>query len=867
MTPEDLALRTVLLQRRGLVFLPARAEPLEDRYLRVADLELAELGYAMSSRLRDRLSRRNLAAFAQQQKWIAQTLAAAKGGNQEHVPLFRKFPSKVPKNTLQLWIKKVLVHFAQAPDQPCLFCDRVGTTHVLQPCQHVVCDDCFDGSNYSACPVCERHVDQDSPFFEPTPNQRKGNEPVTFQRIDLGEDIEASARPLFEQLCARAQALSPDDRAALKAVVDAFGTKAIAWVPETIPVRENVALVFGPLLRKLELAAVWPTVVPHLQTATDVLRLVAAYSEADPALQGEPTYRVTRVGDEDEDPRGQLASAHVDGEWVQIRRTPFVKRRFAVAKLSRKLRRALLGVLESFPPDGLAEDMLRHRSYWVWVGQFLHPHEYAKRYPQVARAFAIVRGKSPQGDPAPAFETYYGTLEAAVTRGDAAAMAELLATRPGEFARRFDHMVRTAGDDARAVAHITHTFARLVPRLSTPMLLTLATYLPTRTSPAPIRIFWPKGKTTAGVSRSDTRTPLPPQAIEPAVEAIDAELLARLGRLAAFDTVILDRELRRVLVPFNERTASSSAVQLPRGSSLDIPDGNVLRLFLHWCQPQRGRETDLDLSVALYDHEWRYRGVCSYYQLSFEAGGDQVAVSAGDLQDAPYPDGASEFVDLHLDLARKVGLRYAVMVINAYAGMSFDQLDRAFAGLMLRRDVGGKHFDARTVRLKFALSGDKGVYLPLLVDLERNTLHWLDTYSKGMFELNNVETSKAAIVKLCPEHLAYFGSGIRMSMWDLGLRHAAARGRRVLVRRDAGIEGYVRHDQETPAAFMARIEGSDAPDERTATIPTEQGSGVLALLRRGDIELPEGSEIYALFREGLFPTMAASDLIPADREG
>src|SRR5262245_35221223 len=91
--------------------------------------------------------------------------------------------------------------------------------------------------------------------------------------------------------------------------------------------------------------------------------------------------------------------------------------------------------------------MLRHRSYWVWAGEFLHPHEYAKRFPNVARAFAIVRKFAPDGTPAPEFTGFYGRIEAAARAGDASAMLDVLGERPGELARRFDHLLRVAGDD------------------------------------------------------------------------------------------------------------------------------------------------------------------------------------------------------------------------------------------------------------------------------------------------------------------------------------------------------------------------------------------------------------------------------------
>ena len=40
-----------------------------------------------------------------------------------------------------------------------------------------------------------------------------------------------------------------------------------------------------------------------------------------------------------------------------------------------------------------------------------------------------------------------------------------------------------------------------------------------------------------------------------------------------------------------------------------------------------------------------------------------------------------------------------------------------FAGLMLRDDRLGSHFDPRTVKLKFSLDGPNGVFTPLILDL------------------------------------------------------------------------------------------------------------------------------------------------------
>jgi hypothetical protein len=795
--------------------------------------------------------------------WALSTLVAQVGGDRKHEPLFRRFPDGVPSDTLELWWKKVLVHFLQAEGQPCLFCRRNSTTHVLNPCLHVVCDQCFDGSNYSACPVCEHHVDQASPFFRQALEGGVPSESVVFRLVDLGENVVDEAKAFFVSLCERKQALSPIDRDALVSILDEYKVQVLSWLPQTIPVRENVAIVFGTLFKACDPSDVLPHARRFMTTATDVLRFIAVLSGTDGSLLRETVFKTV----EQLDARGrfwgriaELLGAKLPGPRRKTGTIPLRVSRFKTAKLSRPLRRALLGVLEGLDPDRLVEDMLRHQSYWVWVGEFLHPHEYAARFPNVARAFQIVRKTAPDGTPAPPFQGWYSRFEHAIRQQDTDAMVSVLAERPGEFARRLDHALRVSSNDA-ARSRVIAAFTSKMPLLATPVLATLSSHLPARVEKAGIRVYWPKGRVAKGVSSNDERPALPRQTIEALVPAIDAELLRRFSAKPAFADCLIDEGLRTIIVPFNERTASRSAVSLPRGSRVQVPTGKLVRLFLHWCQPDEdGRTTDLDLSIGFYDESWRYVGVCSYYELQARGkNGALIAQSAGDLRDAPWPDGATEFVDLHRDQALAAGVRYAVMVVNSYVGMPFSLLERGFAGLMLRDDPTGKHFDPRTVELKFALDGENGVFLPLVLDLRENVLHWLDVHAEGQFELNNVENSNAAITKICPELMTYFASGVRTSMFHLGLLHAAARCKCVFVRGKT-VSQFVRRPDENVEAFHLRLVRGDA-DEPRSQPPRVDGSPVIAMLYRGDVDLPDGSSANALFRERVTPSLAASDLL------
>jgi len=832
------AIRTLLLARTHVVVLDAdivasaATRPSRDSDLDKFEDELAQLGFVMSLDLATTVRRMPNQAIQELRNWIVDTLAKTMGAHRPHVPLFRSFPAGVPANTYGLYVRRVLTWLLTRADQPCPWCSEVRSVGALDPCGHLVCRTCWDGGNYAGCPICHRRVTPGNPFVLPTPPPGDVDRVVghdgQLRIIHLAFDLAATARARFVQLLTRATPLSPEDRSEVETVIDMLGPRAAAWLRMVSPDRIAILL----------------ATASHLTTATDVLRVATVLMHGDPGLVA------------------------VDGAPRRLGSIP------------RGLRRVVLEALDRIPPETLVEDVQRHRSLWKRAGEKLHPFEHAKRLPTAALAFAVVRGtdvtKATFGDTLRAQTTqvarlrieddrvrvtsWGGVIEDGLRAGDVRGIAEQLATRPGELLRRADHLVRVTQQRApEALGKILETIGAATRRGAPAMLLTLAAHVARRGRPWPRRVVFPKGAVLKAWAMPDGRPPLRADAIGSIVASVRSELVRRAEGRSRFARAVIDRGLVDLLVPMSERSASKAKVAWPRGSEVPIPQGEALRLFLHWEEPP-GHRVDLDLSVALFDASWRHVGTCDYTSLVVE---DDAAIHSGDLTSAPPPLGASEFVDLHLERLHMLGARHAVMVVFSYNEIPFDQLPHGFAGLMVG-PAPGTHFDPRAVTQRFDLAGRSVITVPLTLDLDARRLRWLDVHIANRAAMKSVGGYRAALAHLGKDFADLASTAARPTLWDVACIHAAARANLVYVReRDGAITQYRRRDGETTVGRLARLLADTDDDGKLAAIPSANAPTWFALLD-DTLTIPTGSEGYLLDARHTGPTitrLAASDLV------
>jgi hypothetical protein len=271
----------------------------------------------------------------------------------------------------------------------------------------------------------------------------------------------------------------------------------------------------------------------------------------------------------------------------------------------------------------------------------------------------------------------------------------------------------------------------------------------------------------------------------------------------------------------------------------------LLRLFLHWVEP-RGRRVDLDLSVAVFDEEWGFVGLCDYTRLRFD---QDALVHSGDLTSAPSPHGSTEFVDLDLRAVRRVGGRYVLPVVFSYNNVPFDELQRGFVGVM--RQPNGL-FDPAAVEERFDLAGPAKILLPFGVDLQTKELRWYDVNLSAAGYGHNIVKHGGHLALMAATLEEVHGAGDRVSLWEVCCWHAAARTDEVVVRcADGSVVGYLRDPAEDLSAFARRLTARLEPDRVWDQNAAERSD--FAAVLTADITPRAGAQVFALHPHLLDP--------------
>lgn len=544
---------------------------------------------------------------------------------------------------------------------------------------------------------------------------------------------------IFKNLVASKTSLSAQDKEDVTTIIEDCADYA-NYLPDEIPLKENVALIGKLIIEEAPVKSA-SAISKYFRTATDVLRLVTALSDGDISLAGKTKYR----------------------------------------NLKRRERRMILDLLANC--GNITEDLFRYQYEWIRVAEILHPFEYNyPRYKNVNKAFDTLRN-----DKKPLM--FGGKVQAAILRKDMKAAADLLKSRPGEFARQLDKVLR----DSDNPAYILECFKSVAVEISAPVLLQVRQHFIGRMAetPNPVRVFFPKGNLAKAMSIKNELPAIDKTICQNVAKACRDALIEQYKSKESLGKVYVDEEFKNYLVPFSQRSASSTTKSVVRGSQLPIKsDATAVRAFIWWTNTAKDNgwdngRVDIDLSAAIYDSDWNYVEHISYTRLR---SGKMKAYHSGDITNggSPKGKGVAEFIDVDIDAVAENG-RYIVFQVYNFTGQNYSTLENCRFGWMEREDVqSGEIFEPTTVNMVMDVNAEGKTAIPVIFDCVERKFIWcdmnlgIDSSHRGGI---NLESNISGVTATCyaMTHLN------KPNIYDLAMLNAMARGTVVTDRNEADI--------------------------------------------------------------------------------
>ncbi len=525
---------------------------------------------------------------------------------------------------------------------------------------------------------------------------------IAFEETDfqvLSAMSEKEFRGIFTQKISSQDSISEEDKEIVEWFIDNYNDLEY---PQ-IPFKENLCLVVAKLLQKGE------DVTACLKTSTDVLRVVTYLSGGDISLAENTKFK----------------------------------------SLPRKTRKVLCKVLEKIISE---EDIQRHRNKWIRLFHSLHVGEYSEKLFKVAAKFRNNKK----------IETFNSKVEASLQEKNLEKAIESLQTRPGDFSRRLDHLLRLAGFDGQK---IVIAFLANANKVSTRVLLQLLGHFKVRDQEVKKRVVFPKGSVQKAVLLKEKLESIDEKCCQKLKEGIEKILTERFLQLPSLGKTWIDPQLKNCPLPTQQRSASKSLFTVARGTRLPLGSKKTLRFFVYWVGE------DIDLSASLHNKDFEMIEQISYTNLKLDK---YESCHSGDIVSAP--EGASEFIDISIDQALKFGARYVAMNVYVYAGPNFSEHEKCYVGWMTRNEVNSNEiYKPSTVVQKIDLACPSRNAIPCVFDLEKREMIWCDLAAKARFSQggNNIESNAATTQNILE---AIISLENKVTLKELLALHVKARG-------------------------------------------------------------------------------------------
>lgn len=522
-------------------------------------------------------------------------------------------------------------------------------------------------------------------------------EAATFKTLDLC--TRETFDSIFTKLLASNASISEQDKKIVLWFLDNVDKPVY---PKEIPFKENLCMVAGELQKRN-----FP-VAQIAKTATDVLRIITQISGGDISLAENTKFK----------------------------------------SLPRRLRKQFCVALEKV---GTEEDFARHRNKWIKAFHSLHVGDYKSVAPKTFEAANKLRNNK-------RIETFNSKVEEALICEDIDTLTVLLESRPGDFARRLDHVLRISSD--KEAKKVVESFSAIASKVATRVLMQVYAHFDSRQNDVSERVAFPKGSISKAVILSPLQK-INQSSVDGIKAAIDTALNTKFSEKSSLGKVWIDPKLENAPIPMQQRSASAGLVSVARGTRMPLrADKDTIRLFIYWVGQ------DLDLSASFHDEDFNLVNNVSYTNLK-----SGYACHSGDITRAP--NGAAEFIDINIPKALeaysnarymrsgknsdKPSIRYVVMNVFIFSAPynkpNFKDHDKVYAGWMMKdKPSSSQKFDPKLVEQRIDVDSDCKNVVPLVFDLWEREAIWVDlamrrgSWGRGSYYAgNNVQNNKAGI--------------------------------------------------------------------------------------------------------------------------
>lgn len=405
-----------------------------------------------------------------------------------------------------------------------------------------------------------------------------------------------------------------------------------------------------------------------------------------------------------------------------------LKTNFKLKNLRNQDRKWLLSCMEENIDDyyeSMLESAYKEKNFVTLFWNRIHPENYMKIAPKSVNLLKDIKdGKK--------FETVLSKVETALKNGYGIKATELLVNNPGEFIRRFAHILSISS--VKEGREIMELMKDKISKVDTSVLLNAKVILDNY-NPEEIKVAFPKGNVKKAQLFQDKKRRIHPILVKEGSKMIEKALIEKLSEKEKLGKVYIEEGIENFNIPFATRDESKGLRTIPRGSRMQITENtDVLRFFVYKKIIGGGF---VDLSISFLDEYFNLVEQCSWTHLKTEM--KNLAMHSGDGYNCE--EGLSEFIDVDLNqLENYENIRYIALQILSWNQIPFNKMERCFAGVMSRKgmmtdklkngknysrltkeeqekiDFTGEVFEPSTVRYRVDLDSNNLVAMPLLYD-------------------------------------------------------------------------------------------------------------------------------------------------------